>query len=214
MSDAVLNVSPDALRQAADGINGVIEGLAGGVLGSYTSQLGRGFDGLGMTGEEMSHPSAKDGMDDFVERWEWGTRALVTKANDLGRALDLGAGLYELQDEYFHDAARDMANDLIGDPSLQRQSTYNADGSVASVGTDDMSWGDWTDHNVNRLANPDWSAQSFSDAMPTVEQNWQSIQDNAPQAGRNLVIPGAAAQSTIDGFMSSGQEAAPASSAR
>jgi hypothetical protein len=151
-------------------------------------------------------------MDDFVERWEWGTRALVAKANDLGRALDLGAGLYELQDDYFNDAAKDMANDLVGDPSLQKQTTYNPDGSVATLGTDDMSWGDLTDYNANRLSNPDWSAQSFADALPTMEQNWQSIQDNAPVAGRNLLVPGAATQSTIEGFMTPDGDSAPAPS--
>lgn len=196
----VLNVNPDVLRQAADGINGVIAGISGGAFGSYQGQLGRGFDDLTLTGRQMSHPDAKSGFDNFVGRWEWGTRALIAKANDIGQALDLGAGMFELQEQYFANAGKDMLNDLAGDPSLPKESIRDADNNIIVRGTDDMSLGEMVEYNKNRLLNPDWSAQSFTDAMPTITENWQSIQDDAAQAGRNVVIPGEAARVTVDGF--------------
>jgi hypothetical protein len=209
MSGVTLNVSPEVLRQTADGINGVISNLSGGGLDSYSSQLGRGFGDLALTGEQISHPSAKTAMDSFVERWEWGTRALITVANEIGRALDFGAGMYELQEDYFNDAAKDMANDLVGDPSLPKETILNPDGSVAVLGTDDMSWGEVAEYNANRLSHPDWSAESFNDALPTVQQNWDSIVENAPQAGMNITSPSHAAQSTVEGFMEPDQPSAP-----
>ncbi|OKH85574.1 hypothetical protein EB75_19580 [Mycobacterium sp. ST-F2] len=184
MSVKVLNVNPDTLKQARDGINGVIDGLGG-----YGGQMGRGFSDLSLTGEQISHPDAKSAYDNYLDRWEWGTRALIVKANDIGEALDLGAGRYELQEEYYNNALKDMANDLVGDPSLQKEQI------------DKMSWGALVGHNVNQLTNPDWSAESFQNvAKPALEQSWNSIQENAGQATRNLIIPGEAIQSTVDGF--------------
>ena len=53
----VLGVNPDTLKQAATGINGVIEGISSGMMGSYQGQLGRGFGDLAMTGlEAMARP--------------------------------------------------------------------------------------------------------------------------------------------------------------
>lgn len=205
----VLGVDPTTLKQAADGINGVISGISGGAFGSYQGQLGRGFDELSMTGLELSHPDAKSGFDNFTERWEWGTRALIVAANDIGQALDLGAGRYELQEKYYNDAAKDMVNDLVGDPSLQKESVKDEHGNIIVRGTDDMSWGDMVDYNVNRLTHPDWSAKSFQEALPQINENWDSIKDNALQAGKNAVIPGEAARVTVNGFIHGDEPAAP-----
>jgi hypothetical protein len=205
----VLGVDPDTLKQAATGINGVIEGISSGMMGSYQGQLGRGFGDLAMTGLEASHPDVQSGFANFTNRWEWGTRALITVASEIGAALDLGAGRYELQEKYFNDAAKDMVNDLAGDPSLQKESVRDADGNIIVRGTDDMSWGGMVDYNVNRLANPDWSAESFDAVNEQIDQNLQTMQDNSLQAGLNAVNPAEAARVTIDGFMN-GDEQAPA----
>lgn len=205
----VLGVDPDTLKQAATGINGVIEGISSGMMGSYQGQLGRGFGDLAMTGLEASHPDVQSGFANFTNRWEWGTRALITVASEIGAALDLGAGRYELQEKYFNDAAKDMVNDLAGDPSLQKESVRDADGNIIVRGTDDMSWGGMVDYNVNRLAHPDWSAESFDAVNEQIDQNLQTMQDNSLQAGLNAVNPAEAARVTIDGFMN-GDEQAPA----
>ena len=202
----VLGVDPDTLKKAATGINGVIYGISSGMMGSYQGQLGRGFGDLAMTGLEASHPDVQSGFANFTNRWEWGTRALITVASDIGAALDLGAGRYELQEKYFNDAAKDMVNDLAGDPSLQKESVRDADGNIVVRGTDDMSWGDMVDYNVNRLANPDWSAESFDAVQEDIDRNMQSMGDNAVQAGRNAIIPGESIRVTVDGFMN-GDEA-------
>ena len=196
----VLGVNPDTLKQASDGINGVIDGISSGAMGSYQGQLGRGFGDLAMTGLEASHPDVQSSFANFTNRWEWGTRALITAASDIGSALDLGAGRYELQETYFNDAAKDMVNDLVGDPSLQKESVRDANGNIVVRGTDDMGWGDMVDYNVNRLAHPDWSAQSFADVQDDVNHNLQAMGDNAVQMGRNAVIPGEQARVTVDGF--------------
>lgn len=209
----VLGVDPDTLKQAATGINGVIEGISSGMMGSYQGQLGRGFGDLAMTGLEASHPDVQSGFANFTNRWEWGTRALITVASEIGAALDLGAGRYELQEKYFNDAAKDMVNDLAGDPSLQKESVRDADGNIIVRGTDDMSWGGMVDYNVNRLAHPDWSAESFDAVNEQIDQNLQTMQDNSLQAGLNAVNPAEAARVTIDGFMN-GDEQAPAAPAQ
>lgn len=206
----VLGVNPDTLKQAATGINGVIEGISSGMMGSYQGQLGRGFGDLAMTGLEASHPDVQSGFANFTNRWEWGTRALITVASEIGSALNLGAGRYELQEKYFNDAAKDMVNDLAGDPSLQKESVKDADGNIVTRGTDDMSWGDMVDYNVNRLAHPDWSAQSFNDVSEQIDQNWQAIKDNSLQAGINAVNPAEAARVTVDGFINGDQAPQPA----
>jgi hypothetical protein len=201
VNDVDVRIDPQAVQKAAAGINGVISKLSGGVLGSYTGQLGRGFDDLALTGEQMSHSDAKAGMDNFVQRWEWGTRALVTKASDIGHALHLGAGMIEKQDQYFGNAGRGMVNDLAGDPSLQQRSVRDGQGNIVVRGTDDMSWGQMVDHNLNQLAHPDWSAQSFRDSLPQLQQSWGVVNDNAAQAGLNLVVPGASGYSAAQGFL-------------
>lgn len=196
----VLGVDPATLRQAATGINGVIDGISGGAMGSYQGQLGRGFGDLAMTGLEASHPDVQSSFADYTERWEWGTRALITAASDIGSALNLGAGRYELQEDYYNDAAKDMVNDLAGDPSLQKQSVLDENGNIIVRGTDDMGWGDMVDYNVNRLANPDWSPESFAAAQGDIENNLQAMGDNALQMGRNAVIPGESIRVTVEGF--------------
>ena len=207
----VLGVDPETLKQAATGINGVIDGISSGMMGSYQGQLGRGFGDLAMTGLEASHPDVQSGFANFTNRWEWGTRALITVASDIGAALDLGAGRYELQEKYFNDAAKDMVNDLAGDPSLQKESYVDANGQRV-LGTDDMSWGEMVDYNVNRLSNPDWSAESFDAVNDQIDQNLQAMQDNSLQAGLNAANPAEAARVTIDGFIN-GDEQAPAPAA-
>lgn len=205
----VLGVNPDTLKQAATGINGVIEGISSGMMGSYQGQLGRGFGDLAMTGLEASHPDVQSGFANFTNRWEWGTRALITAASDIGSALDLGAGRYELQEKYFNDAAKDMVNDLAGDPSLQKESVKDADGNIVVRGTDDMSWGDMVDYNANRLSHPDWSAESFDKVNDQIDQNLQAMKDNSLQAGLNAVNPAEAARVTVDGFLNGDQAPTP-----
>lgn len=193
----VFNVTPENLKKAADGINGVIGDLTGGPLGSYESQLGRGFDNLSLTGEEASHPAAKAGVDNFVGRWEYGTRALVVAANDIGSALDLGAGMIELQEQYYANAGKDMLNDIAGDPSLTPEQIAN------------MSLAELYEHNKNSLTNPDWSPESFAAVQPTIDANLQGIQSNAGQAALNLAVPTIGIQQGADGFINPDQQPAP-----
>ncbi|SIS22016.1 hypothetical protein [Williamsia sterculiae] len=174
-----VDVQPAVLKQAADGINGVIGGLSGApVIGSYTGQTGRGFSELQLTGEQMSRPNAKAAMDDFCQRWEWGMRALVRAANDIGHALHLGAGMYETQDKYASDTFKDFANDLVGDPSLQKESVTDDAGNIITRGTDDMSAGQLLNHNVDKLTHPDISPESVLAVRGDIENSLTSMGDS------------------------------------
>lgn len=182
-----VRADPAALKQAADGINGVIAGLSGApVIGSYAGQTGRGFNDLELTGRQMSHGSAKSAMDDFCERWEWGMRALVQTANDIAHKLHLGAGMYEEQDRYTANALKDFANDLVGDPSLQKESVRDADGTIVVKGTDDMSADELFEYNRDRLTHPDVSKESFDAVREQIDANVDAIKNDLPQAGTNL----------------------------
>jgi hypothetical protein len=188
-----VHVQPDVLQQAAKGINGVIDGLSGTpVIGAYAWQTGRGFNDLALSGEQMSRPEAKAAMDDFCERWEWGMRALVQAANDIAHHLNLGAGMYENQEKYNADALKDFANDLVGDPSLQKESVRDADGNIVVKGTDDMSAGELVDYNRDRLTHPDVSAESFAAVKDDVTNNLKSAAGDIPQVLGNVSAVGTA----------------------
>ncbi len=181
-----VRVDPTALQQAAKGIDGVIEGLSGApVIGSYSGQTGRGFNDLELSGRQMSKSTAKSAMDDFCERWEWGMRALVQTANDIAHKLKLGVGMYEKQEQYNANALKDFANDLVGDPSLQKESVRDADGNIITRGTDDMSAGELVDYNKDRLTHPDVSAESFAAVKDEVDANLESMKNDLPQAAAN-----------------------------
>lgn len=165
----------------------MIDGLSGApVIGSYAGQTGRGFNDLELSGRQMSRESAKSAMDTFCERWEWGMRALVQTANDIAHKLHLGAGMYEKQEQYTANALKDFANDLVGDPSLQKESVKDADGNIITRGTDDMSAGDLVDYNRDRLANPDLSQESFDAVREEINTNLDSMKNDLPQAASNL----------------------------
>lgn len=166
----LLKVNPAALAEAKKGFEGVIAdlGCASGVGGDYSSGLGRGFSGVGLSGGQVGHPGAKAALDKFTQRWEWGTRALVQKANQIADQLGMaGVGFIDQELAYLGAAAKRMLNNLGGDLTLPEE-------QIAT-----MSWEELAEHNRKRLANRDWSAQSFKDLAPQMGQNLS-------QAGQNL----------------------------
>ncbi|WP_396912651.1 hypothetical protein [Mycolicibacterium sp.] len=176
----VLNADPDALLAASKGINGVISGLAEGMgpVGTYTGGTGRGFSDVALTGKQVGHPGATEALANFAHRWEWGTRALVQKANEIAAALELtGVGFYQQEREYVNNAAKGWANNLAGDPSLSKELT------------DQMSWGQLVAYNQDRLMNPDYSAESFKEVQPAIEQNLKAAAANTIDAGLPDLAP-------------------------
>lgn len=201
-----LQVDPEALKQAAAGITGVIDGLSTApVSGSYAAQMGRGFDDLKLTGRQMSAADAKSSMDDFCDRWEWGMRSLIQTANDIAKKLDIGAGMYAEQEKFAANSLKDAANDLAGDPSLQQKSVTLADGTVVK-GTDDMSAGELFDHNSDMLTHPDVSAESVNEATESMKASASSALSDLPAAAENGALgavpgigPGLVAGKTVAG---------------
>ncbi|MGU3292539.1 hypothetical protein [Williamsia sp. M5A3_1d] len=140
----------------------------------------------------MSRAQAKAAMDDFCEKWEWGIRAIVQSANDISHKLHLGAGMYEKQDDFHADMLKDIANDLVGDPSLQQESVRDEQGNIVVRGTDDMSASELLDYNTDRLSHPDIDENTFGDMVDAAKPNLEQAVDELPQAGMNL-LPGGAA---------------------
>lgn len=192
-----LKVNPDDLRTAGEGINGVISDLNGGPVGAYTSGLGRGFSNLELNGLKVGHPAPTSALESFTKRWEWGTRALIQQANKIAVWLDMtGVGFYNKDREYVNNAGKDMVNDLIGDPSLQKDQV------------DKLSWGQLAQYNANRLANPDWSPQSFAAVKDQVQQNLSRTGGNLVTAAVNATNPAASITEKITGVNQGEQVAA------
>ena len=97
-------LEPEALKQVTKGIQDSNAELK--ELGFDTSaQLGQGFDKLALSGVEAGHDEVSSTFDSFCERWGWGVRILIHKANEFSRSLDITAGLYHEQEQYVSDDA-------------------------------------------------------------------------------------------------------------
>ncbi|MEE4024224.1 hypothetical protein V1Y59_14155 [Gordonia sp. PKS22-38] len=169
-----LNVDPKVLQQAADGITGIIDGLSGLGVGQ-TGALGRGFSLLTMSPEEAGKQEIQTSFEEFAERWSWGVRHLVQAANEIAEALDLSAGRYHIMDETASDAFKTMWTHLAGNPHL------------SSEEISERSWGDtFADNPINNVMNPDYSAESFDEALDHIETNNAVIGAVGDQALANL----------------------------
>ena len=186
-----LNADPAMVTKAGDGINGVIDGLGDTGVGSiYTAGSGSGFGDLTMDGKTIGHADPQSGLSTYCQRWEWGVRALVRGARKISTALKMGASSYEREDKYNSNNLKSWANDVAGDPNLQRQSYTDANGNKVK-GTDDMSAGELLEHNKNALTHPDWeiTAADREAIDKTYEESWNSIKADAPALGERIKDP-------------------------
>jgi hypothetical protein len=149
-------VRPDALRQAAKGINDTISELK--TLGIVEeAETGRGFGSLELTGMQVGHQGLQQAFSEFCDRWSWGVRTLVQDGSEIATRLGLAAGIYNDMEQYGVGVLKDAASDLGGDPHASDEQVENE------------SW--------QRLAaanTPDDSAQSWQKAGDHMAATWQA----------------------------------------
>ncbi|MDO3648957.1 hypothetical protein [Nocardia mangyaensis] len=156
---AELNVDPALLTQAATGINTIISELSELGVGE-TGAVGRGFAQLTMSAMEAGTGNVQTCFETFAERWSWGVRALVQSGNEIAKILDLSAGRYFEMDEQFSNTFKQMFTHLAGNPHLSKADIEN------------MDWGQvWDNSNFNTSRQPEYSAESFSDAFSHMGDN-------------------------------------------
>ncbi|PWI43380.1 hypothetical protein [Streptomyces sp. ICBB 8177] len=170
-----LGVSPDDLKDAADGINGVIHELQS-VGGAADGTLGRGFEELALDGLQLGHAGLTASLGGFCDRWEWGVRTLVNDGTGFADRLRLSAGTYYEMDKYASDTFKVDVNAAAGDPYLTHDQVGNS------------SWHTVLSRNtVTDLQHPDYSAASVEQAQQhdrkTLDAAAQDMARNSP-AGR------------------------------
>jgi len=165
-----LNVDPAVLRQAADGITGIIGELSDMGVGE-TGAMGRGFSLLTLSPMEAGKASVQSAFETFTERWSWGVRALVQAGNGIAKTLGLAAERYHIMDEKFSNTFKEVFTDLAGNPHLSKEEI------------EARSWGDTLgDNPFNQLRNADYSAESFQNTFSHVGTNVEVIEAVGPDA--------------------------------
>ncbi|MEV4970003.1 hypothetical protein [Streptomyces scopuliridis] len=153
-----LRASASALADIAKGINLAHAELKElGMIGEASA--GRGFSDLALSGLELGHGGLTSEFETFCDRWEWGVRALTLRGNDFAQGVGLSAGAFAEQEQYVKDSIKIGVNSLNGNPHLSED-------EVKKVGWDEIS-------TQSAFDNPDWSAESFSEAHAEVKQTWK-----------------------------------------
>ncbi|MEU0393263.1 hypothetical protein ABZ208_10875 [Streptomyces sp. NPDC006208] len=157
--DPDLQAPPVALLAIAMGIDLAHAELKElGMIGEATT--GRGFSDLALSGMELGHAGLTDEFTTFCERWEWGVRALTIKGNVFAQGVGLSAGSYAEQEQYVKDSIKIGVNSVNGNPHLTEDQVK------------EMRWDQIKNQTI--FDNPDWSAESFSEAHEEVKQTWKN----------------------------------------
>lgn len=157
-----LRVTPDGLRQAADGLNGVIAELQS-VGTAADGTIGRGFSELALSGLDMGHEGLTASFNGFCDRWEWGVRTLVQDASEFARRLGLAAGTYEVEDRYVQGKMKAAVGAAMGDPNRPEGDSEKT------------SWKQTlSDNLVSDVLQPDYSEHSFEQSQTDVEEAWKT----------------------------------------
>jgi hypothetical protein len=109
------SVDRAALRESAQGINDTIAALKG--LGfDEEADVGRGFSGLALSGEQAGHAGLQQAFAGFCDRWSWGVRSLVQDGSQFAARLGISAGIYADTEGYLVGVAKDVMDAAAGDP--------------------------------------------------------------------------------------------------
>lgn len=117
-----LNVDPQLLRDAAQGISGIINSLSDLGL-AEAGGSGRGFSLIALSGSSAGQGAVQRSLDEFAERWAWGVRTLVKDANAIADELHLAAGWYHDMDGIASTGLKTVAANLAGDPNASSEAT-------------------------------------------------------------------------------------------
>lgn len=153
-----LEAPAEALAEIANGINLAHAELKDlGMIGQ--ASVGRGFSGLALSGLELGDGGLTSEFQTFCDRWEWGVRALTIRGNSFAKGVGLSAGSYAEQEQYIKDSFKIAVNSLNGNPHLTEDEVKQ------------MRWD--TIKSQSAYDNPDYSAESFSQAHQEVKQTWK-----------------------------------------
>jgi hypothetical protein len=169
MSGDRVNVSPQDLKAAAEGINAVIGELNSLAGDKVSGDVGRGFDDMKMSGLQIGTQECKDAFDRFCDRWQWGVRTLVKDANTIAELLGLDAGMYHDVDQFVGNTLKELAVDamsVVSDPHVTDQQA------------DQMSWGQIVSSPLHDFDNPDGQA-AVQQLRKDASTNWSSVWDSS-----------------------------------
>lgn len=124
------------------------------------ASVGRGFSDLALSGLELGHGGLTSEFETFCNRWEWGVRALTLRGNGFAQGVGLSAGSFAEQEQYVKDSFKIGVNSLNGNPHASEDEVKG------------MSWDQVSTQSA--FDNPDWSAESFSQAQKEVNQTWKN----------------------------------------
>ncbi|MFD5779813.1 hypothetical protein [Streptomyces sp. NPDC126933] len=156
---ADLQASESALADIAKGIDLAHAELKElGMIGEASA--GRGFSDLSLTGMELGHGGLTSEFETFCDRWEWGVRALTLRGNGFAQGVGLSAGSFAEHEQYVKDSFKIGVNSLNGNPHLSEDEVK------------ELSWDKISTQSA--FDNPDWSAESFSEAHAEVKQTWKN----------------------------------------
>ncbi|MFF5975123.1 hypothetical protein ACFY7C_26815 [Streptomyces sp. NPDC012769] len=157
-NDPDLQASDDALAKIAKGIDKAHAELKDLSTGQ-SAVTGRGFSKLSLTGVQLGHQGLAEQLQTFCERWGWGVRDLMQKANAFTAALGLSAGAFGEQERYVKDTFKIVMNAGNGNPHLSE---------------DEVKGKSWDElERQSPFDGADWSPESFSQAQGEVEQTWR-----------------------------------------
>lgn len=123
---------------------------------------GRGFSELALSSMDLGHGGLTAAMSSFCERWEWGVRSLIDEGNTFAGAVGLSAGTFYETDQYVDGAFKVAVNAATGNP-------FASEDEVTG-----MSWDELRANDAR--ANPDYSRDSFEEALANSEQGWLDAQ--------------------------------------
>ncbi|MBT2389216.1 hypothetical protein J7E87_07195 [Streptomyces sp. ISL-1] len=153
-----LQAPASALVDIAKGINLAHAELKElGMIGEAST--GRGFSDLALSGLELGHGGLTAEFGTFCDRWEWGVRALTLRGNGFAQGVGLSAGSFAEQERYIKDSFKIGVNAVNGNPHLSED-------EVKAMSWDKIS-------TQTAFDNPDYSAESFSEAHEEVKQTWK-----------------------------------------
>jgi uncharacterized protein YukE len=148
-------VSPDALKEAAEGIRKAIGALKE-IGNAELADAGRGVTAMEMPDGTVGHAGLAKAFDDFCERWEWGVRDLIQAGGQIADDLEGTGTIYAKAEQVATDLLKRLAVDAEGDP--------HADSAKAK----DESW-----QQIADGMKPDSSPESFEKAKDDMAKTWQ-----------------------------------------
>ncbi|MFD7323108.1 hypothetical protein ACFV9D_18755 [Streptomyces sp. NPDC059875] len=147
-----------ALELIAQGINKAHGELKDLSIGQQAI-TGRGFSTLALSGVQLGNHGLAEEFGTFCDRWGWGVRDLMQKAQLFTAALGVSAGAYGEQERYLKDTIKITVNAVNGNPHLSE---------------DEVKQKSWNEiKNQSPTDNADYSPESMRRAQENVEQTWR-----------------------------------------